>query len=174
MSFYFLETTAFAKLFVQEQGTKELIELLAAVEDNHKLIASSAPLEIHSAIRRRERAGTIPAEIATHILDSLGVEASRAVQQPLNPAVLEAARQLVDRTSLRWTDALQLGAALTARSMYQSMPIIFVSALPQMLEAAEAEGFEVIDTTKLKTKAKSKSKAKAAVEEDSTEEETEE
>lgn len=172
MSFYFLETTAFAKLFVQEQGTKELIELLAEVEDNHKLIASSAPLEIYSAIRRRERAGTIPAEIATHILDSLGVESSRAVQQPLNPAVLEAARQLVDRTSLRWTDALQLGAAVTARSMYQGMAITFISALPQMLEAAKAEGFEVIDPTAIKAKPKSRAKAKPAAEE--AEAETEE
>ena len=67
------------------------------------------------------------------------------VQQPLNPAVLEAARQLLDRTKLRWTDALQLGAALVAREMFRGTEIIFVSASAQLLEAAKAEGFQALD-----------------------------
>ena len=46
------------------------------------------------------------------------------VQEPLNPAVLESARQLLDRTKLRWTDALQLGAALVAREMFRGTEII--------------------------------------------------
>jgi len=70
------------------------------------------------------------------------------VQEPLNPAVLEAARQLLDRTSLRWPDALQLGAALVARDMFQGTEIIFVSASPQLLEAAKAEGFHTLDPDK--------------------------
>ena len=111
MSCYFLEATAFAKLFVQEQGTDALIRLMEAVEDNRKLISASTPLEVYAAIRRRERAGGISPEDATAALDSLRLEAARMVQEPLNPAVLEAARQLLDRTTLRWPDALQLGAA---------------------------------------------------------------
>ena len=58
MSCYFLESTAFAKLFVQEPGTDALIRLMESVEDNRKLIAASTPLEVYAAIRRRERAGT--------------------------------------------------------------------------------------------------------------------
>ena len=61
MSCYFLEATAFAKLFVQEQGTDALIRLMEAVEDNRKLISASTPLEVYAAIRRRERAGDISA-----------------------------------------------------------------------------------------------------------------
>jgi hypothetical protein len=76
------------------------------------------------------------------------MEAARMVQQPLNPAVLEAARQLLDRTSLRWPDSLQLGAALVARDMFQGTEIIFVSASPQLLEAAKSEGFHAIDPAK--------------------------
>jgi hypothetical protein len=70
------------------------------------------------------------------------------VQQPLNPAVLEAARQLLDRTSLRWPDTLQLAAAMVSRDMFQGTEIIFVSASQQLLEAAKAEGFHTIDPTK--------------------------
>jgi predicted nucleic acid-binding protein len=148
VSCYFLESTAFAKLFVQEPGTDALIRLMEAVEDNRKLISAATPLEVYGAIRRRERAGGISAEDATAALDILRMEAARMVQQPLNPAVLEAARQLLDRTSLRWPDTLQLGAAAVARDMFQGTEVIFVSASPQMLEAAKAEGFHALDPAK--------------------------
>jgi len=148
LSCYFLESTAFAKLFVQEPGTDALIRLMEAVEDNRKLIAACAPLEVYAAIRRRERAGDIKPEDAAAALEILRLEAARMVQEPLNPAVLEAARQLLDRTSLRWPDALQLGAALVARDMFQGTEIIFVSASPQLLEAAKAEGFHALDPVK--------------------------
>ena len=148
MSCYFLESTAFAKLFVQEQGTDALIRLMEAVEDNRKLISASTPLEIYAAVRRQERTGSISPEDASAALDILRQEAARMVQQPLNPAVLEAARQLLDRTHLRWPDSLQLAAALVARDMFQGTEIIFVSASPQLLEAAKAEGFHALDPAK--------------------------
>lgn len=148
MSCYFLETTAFAKLFVREQGTDALIRLMEAVEDNRKLISASTPLEIYAAVRRQERAGSISPEDANAALEILRQEAARMVQQPLNPAVLEAARQLLDRTHLRWPDTLQLAAALVARDMFQGTEIIFVSASPQLLEIARAEGFHALDPAK--------------------------
>ena len=148
MSCYFLESTAFAKLFVQEPGTEALISLMEAVEDNRKLISASTPLEVYAAIRRRERAGALTPEDATAALDSLRMEAARMVQEPLNPAVLESARQLLDRTTLRWPDTLQLGAAIVARDMFQATEIIFVSASPLLLEAAKSEGFHTIDPAK--------------------------
>jgi len=148
LSCYFLESTAFAKLFVQEQGTDALIRLMEAVEDNRKLISAATPLEIYAAIRRRERAGAISPEDATAALDVLRLEAARMVQQPLNPAVLEAARQLLDRTALRWPDTLQLATAIVARDMFQNTEIIFVSASSHLLEAARAEGFHALDPAK--------------------------
>ena len=148
MSCYFLESTAFAKLFVQEQGTDALIQLMEAVEDNRKLISASTPLEVYAAIRRRERSGDISTEDATAALDILRLEAARMVQDPLNPAVLEAARQLLDRTTLRWPDTLQLAAAIVARDMFQNTEIIFVSASVQLLEAAKSERFHTLDPAK--------------------------
>ncbi len=145
---YFLESTAFAKLFVQEPGTDGLIRLMERVEDNRKLIAASAPLEVYAAIRRRERCGDISPTDAAAAFEILRIEAARMVQEPLNPAVLESARQLLDRTRLRWTDALQLGAALVAREMFTGTEIIFVSNSPALLETARAEGFQVLDPEK--------------------------
>jgi uncharacterized protein len=145
---YFLESTAFAKLFVQEPGTDGLIRLMERVEDNRKLIAASAPLEVYAAIRRRERCGDICPTDAAAAFEILRIEAARMVQEPLNPAVLESARQLLDRTRLRWTDALQLGAALVAREMFTGTNIIFVSNSAALLETARAEGFQVLDPEK--------------------------
>ena len=144
MSCYFLEATAFAKLFVREPGTDALIRLMESIEDNRKLIAASSALEVYAAIRRRERAGAISHEDAAAALEILRLEAARTVQQPLNPAVLECARQLLDRRALRWPDALQLGAALVARDMFQGTEIIFVSASNLLLEAAKAEGLQTM------------------------------
>jgi uncharacterized protein len=144
---YFLEATAFAKLFVRETGTEALIRLVESVEDNRKLIAASTPLEVYAAIRRRERAGDISHEAVGAALESLRVEAARTVQQPLNPAVLEAARQLLDRTDLRWPDAVQIAAAMVAREMFPGTEIVLVTASQHLLEAAQAEAFRTVDPT---------------------------
>jgi len=145
VSFYFLEATAFVKLFVREAGTDALIQRMEALEDNCKLISAATPLEIYAAIRRRERAGEVTAQDATAALEILRLEAARMVQQPLNPAVLEMARQLIDRTTLGWPSALQLAAALTARDMFPGTVITFVSASKPLLEAAQSEGLEVLN-----------------------------
>jgi predicted nucleic acid-binding protein len=147
VSCYFLEATAFGKLFVREPGTDTLIRLMETVEDNRKLIAASTPLEVYAALRRRERSGAISTQDAAAALEVLRLEASRTVQQPLNPAVLECARQLLDRTSLRWPDAVQLAAALVAKEMFHGTEIIFVSASVPLLDAAKAEGLPVMNPT---------------------------
>ncbi len=145
MNCYFLDSTAFVKLFVQEDGTDAIIRLMEATEDNRKLISAGTPLEVYAALKRREREGGIShadSDAARHILR---VEAARMVQQPLNPAVLEAARQLLDRHELRAADALQLGAAVVAREMFQGMEIIFVSGDRRLLDAAATERFETLN-----------------------------
>ena len=136
-------------LFVREPGTEALIRLMENVEDNRKLISAATPLDVYAAIRRRERAGNIAPEAAVTAFELLRVEAARMVQQPLNPGVLEATRQLLDRTVLRWPEALQLGAALVARDMFPGTRISFVSASASLLEAAHAEGLDAIDPAKL-------------------------
>lgn len=145
MKCYFLDSTAFAKLFVQEPGTEAIIQLMESTEDNRKLISAGTPLEVYAALRRRERTGAIDPRDAEAARGILRVEAARMVQQPLNPAVLEAARQTLDHHELRSTEALQLGAAIVAREMFQGVEIVFVSSDPKLLEAAGESGFKVLN-----------------------------
>jgi predicted nucleic acid-binding protein len=121
---------------------------MEAVEDNRKLISASTPLEVYAALRRRERAGDISAEDTAEALKLLRLEAARMVQEPLNPAVLEVARQLLDRVVLRWPDTLQLAAALVARDMFQGTEVVFVSSSPQLQDAARTEGLRTLDPAK--------------------------
>ena len=145
MSCYFLDSTAFVKLFVQEAGTDAIIRLMEATEDNRKLISAGTPLEVYAALKRRERTGGIAPQDGEAARNILRVEAARMVQQPLNPAVLEAARQVLDRHELRSAEALQLGAAVVAREMFQGMEIVFVSADQKLLDAAKSEHFETLN-----------------------------
>jgi predicted nucleic acid-binding protein len=141
----FLDSTAFVKLFVQEEGTEAIIKLMEATEDNRKLISAATPLEVYAALKRRERDGGITHEDSEAARNILRVEAARMVQQPLNPAVLEASRQLLDRHELRCSEAMQLGAAVVAREMFQGMEIVFVSADPKLLQAARLEKFQTLN-----------------------------
>ena len=145
MNCHFLESTAYAGLFVREAGTDALIRLLESVEDNRRLIAACTPLEVYAAIRRRERAGDIRAEDAAAAVEILQTEAARTVQQPLNDAVLETGRELLERTGLRWPEALQLGAAMVAREMLGDTRMVFVTACDRLREAATAENFATLD-----------------------------
>jgi len=142
---FFLDSTAFLKLFVQEAGTEAIIRLMETTEDNRKLISAGTPLEVYSLLKRRERAGSISPQDSEAARNILRNEAARMVQQPLNPAVLEAARQLIDRHEIRSAEALQLAAAAVAREMFHGMEVTFVSADPRMLEAARAEHFQTLD-----------------------------
>jgi hypothetical protein len=146
---YFLDASAFVKLLVQEEGTPALIRLMEVTEDNRKLICAATPLEVYAALRRRERAGDLAHDDSEAACAVLRIEAARMVQQPLNPAVLEAARQMLDRHELRSAEALQLGAALVAREMFQGIEIVFVSAQPRLREAAVSQRFATLDPAAL-------------------------
>lgn len=143
MKCYFLDSTAFVKLFVQEAGTEAIIRLMEATEDNRKLISAGTPLEVYAALKRRERAGGIAPADCDAARNILRVEAARMVQQPLNPAVLEAARQVLDRYELRCNEAMQMGAAVVAREMFQGMEIVFVSSDHRLLQVARDERFHI-------------------------------
>jgi uncharacterized protein len=133
------------KLFVQEAGTDAIIRLMESTEDNRKLLSAATPLEVYAALKRRERCGGIAAADGEAARNILRIEAARMVQQPLNPAVLEAARETLDHHELRSAEALQLGAAVVAREMFQGMEIVFVSTDQHLLNAAKMERFETLN-----------------------------
>ncbi|MFP5226410.1 MAG: type II toxin-antitoxin system VapC family toxin [Acidobacteriota bacterium] len=145
MTRYFLESSAFAKLFVLEQGSVPLIQLLETAEDAHKLVSSLAALEVRSAVRRREREGDISPADASRTLDAVEAEVLRIVEHPVSPAVLDVAKLVLDTHPLRAMDALHLATCLTIRDKLHESDVCFVSADNALLRAAALEKFAVLN-----------------------------
>jgi predicted nucleic acid-binding protein len=145
LTHYFLESSAFAKLFVLEQGSQPLIRLLKTVDDKQKYLSSLAAVEVRSAIRRRQRLGQISSSDANHTLTAIEAEVLMIAEIPVNPAVLIAARSILDRHALRTLDALHLATSIMLRDLLQVADVCFVSADDALLSAADAEQFRTLN-----------------------------
>lgn len=122
-----------------------MIRLMEQVDDGNKFVSALASLEVRSAIRRREGAGEISPTDADFAIESLAIENRRMVGQPLNPSVVETARHVIDRHSLRALDALQLATCMVARETIRATDICVVASDNALLAAARAEKFETFN-----------------------------
>jgi predicted nucleic acid-binding protein len=143
---YFLDSSAFAKLFVAESGTDRLVELVRHCEDRHRMISILADIEVRSAIRRRQASGDIALRDAESALASLTQEARCIVQQPLSRPVIVQSVAIIDRQTLRALDAIQLASALVVhKTLKPHDSLVFVASDKRLLDAATAEGLSVWD-----------------------------
>ncbi len=149
MTHYFLESSAFAKLFVFEQGSNPLIQLLASVGDPQKMVSALASLEVRSAIRRRQREGDILPADADRAISALEAELLRIVEQPIGAAVTDIAKLVLDAHELRAMDALHLATCIAVRDTLRISDICFVSADDALLKAARTEQFPVLNPLQL-------------------------
>jgi len=136
----FIESSAYLKLFVQEEGSDRLINLIERTEDREKAVSALAPIEVRSAIRRRERLGDISAVHAGEALSTLTAESRRLIEQPVTATVLSRASAVVDQHSVRALDAIQLATALILReTLIGADVLLFICSDIRLLKAAEAE-----------------------------------
>lgn len=65
------------------------------------------------------------------------------IEQPVSTPVLEVASKMIDLHFLRAMDAAQLGCAVVARDLLAAPDMRFITSDNDLLDAAQAEGFEV-------------------------------
>jgi uncharacterized protein len=145
LTLYFLESSALAKLFVQEPGSERLIALVEPLTQEQKLVSSLSGVEVHSAIRRRERAGNLSPALARECLGVLAAELAQMIEQPINATVLDTAKQLIDRYPLRALDAIQLASCCTVRVVTGITDIVFIASDHALRAAAASERLQTID-----------------------------
>ncbi len=146
MALYYLETSALVKLYVLEPGTDQLLQLAYNSAENRLAVLALSPVEVRSAIRRRERAGDIDPKAAVLLLDRLQQHLqTRFLRQVLNDTVLDSAMEMIDRYALRAFDAIQLAGCLALRTAVGTETLTFVCADKQLLEAARSELLSVLD-----------------------------
>jgi uncharacterized protein len=148
LALYYLETSALVKLYVEEPGTRRLLQLAASAAGNQLAILSLAQVELRSAIRRRERAGEISHSAAQQVL--IGFQRhleGRFLKQVVTDALLDSAGALIDRYCLRAYDAVQLAGCLALNAVAGSAPAIFICADRAISIAAQNEHIQVLDPT---------------------------
>jgi uncharacterized protein len=145
LALYYLETSALVKLYILETGTDRLLHLASNPGEHRLAILALSPIEVRSAVRRRQRAGDIGLTTANLMLDRLQqhVEA-RFLLQVLNDTVLDGATEMIDRYALRAYDAMQLAGCLALKCKGAEPPT-FVCADRELREAAGSELLPVLD-----------------------------
>ncbi len=148
MALYYLETSALVKLYVKEPGTERLLRLAARTNNHRFVVLTLARVEIHSAIRRRQREGDIDGPIAERLLIQFEQHLeSRFIKQVLNDSLIDLATSLVNRHALRAYDAVQLAGCLILKENSASDEPSFVCSDQRLLRAAENEGLACFDPT---------------------------
>ena len=145
MANYYFDTSAFLKFYIEEDGSDTVQALLRDNESHTFIISDLTILEARSAIRRREREGSISAEHAANALEQIDEDAElRFLVQPQLSSMISDAAQHIDNHALRTLDSLQLaGCLLSHRSAYP--PTTFVCADSRLRTAASREGLSTID-----------------------------
>ena len=145
MGLYFFDTSALVKLYVQEPGTDRLLRLAGDQPEHRIAVLAISVVEIRFALRRRQRAGDIDAEVATAILESVQSHMeTRYVRQAVNDSVIDAALEMLDRCALRAYDAVHLAGCLVL-SAIAADSYTFVRSDRRLLEAARSERLPVLD-----------------------------
>ena len=146
MALYYLETSALVKLYVREPGTERLLSLADRSSESRLAILALAQVELRSAIRRRERSGEIPAEVAAQLLEVFKRHVEgRFITQMVTDFVLDIASMLVDRYTLRAFDAVQLAGYIALKSSAGIDVPVFVCSDQELLAAAKLEGIPILD-----------------------------
>lgn len=136
------DTSAVLPLIVVEPARQRLLTLYE--EDPQLVTWWATPIEIASAVARREREGTITSDEADAALKSakrLGAAWHEVVPSEM---VRRTAERLLRLHNLRAADSLQLSAALIAAN-HDPTTLEMVCFDNRLTLAARREGFTVID-----------------------------
>ncbi len=143
MTTYYFDSSAFLKLYIQEEGSSGLVALARGLDRHRIVILDITLVESHSALRRRQRTGEISLAEADSLLDR--IQENRESQYHMEtstPEILQDATRLIDLYPLRTYDAVQLAGCLAVQSGVPS-PLTFVCADFRLCAAANSEGLVV-------------------------------
>ena len=137
----FWDSSAVVPLLVSEDQSARALELLRL--DPVGIVWALSPVEVHSALVRRRRDGSLATPDFAASRNRAKLFFSAMAQVVALEQVAERAVRVLDLHPLRAADALQLAAALVAsRERPQDLP--FVTLDERLAEAAEREGFPLV------------------------------
>jgi predicted nucleic acid-binding protein len=138
----FWDTSAVIPLIGDEPTSETIWRRLE--EDPQILLWWGTPVEVVSALARREREGQLSADDVTGAVRKLRQLSDAWHEIAPSEAVRRGAERLLRVHPLRATDSLRLAAAVTAAD-YDPSTLEFVCLDDRLNAAARREGFIVID-----------------------------
>jgi uncharacterized protein len=132
------DTSALVKQYIIEQGT-ESIQQWQAESAATCMVAFT---EVHSAVMRRRRDGSLAESVARSILRSFRQDWSSYLRVPVHEGVITRGAALIEKHKLRTLDALHVASALLLQEEL-GQAIALIAADGDLLEAAAAEGLVV-------------------------------
>jgi predicted nucleic acid-binding protein len=140
----YYDTSALVKQYLQEAGSKLVLELLKSGEKVYT--ASLTYAEGHAAFSRRTREGRLTRQTARRLALRFDKDWESYDVVILGEDVLRLARQMLYRHPLRSADAIHLASALLLARTSPTARWSFVCADGHLCDAAKAEGFQPIFT----------------------------
>ena len=144
VSVYFLDTSALVKRYIDETGSPWLRAIVDPVLSPFLVISQLLVVEVHSALNRRLREGTISQGDYTRTKRAFQADCQNEYNLiPMSEAIVDLACDLLERHPLRASDAIHLATALTSNRLLSEggLPALaFLCADDRLLNAATAEG----------------------------------
>lgn len=137
------DTSAILPLIVDELARERMLDLYQ--QDSQIVAWWATPVEMASAVARREREGKISAEEADAALKAAKRLAAAWHEVVPSDAIRRTAERLLRVHPLRAADSLQLSAALIAAN-YDPSTLEMICFDSRLAAAARREGFVVIDS----------------------------
>jgi len=138
----FWDASAIIPLLADEPTREQLLELLEA--DPEMLVWWGTPVEIASALARREREQLLTADEVEAALESARALAESWHEIVPSATVRRTAERLLRVHALRAADSLQLAAALIAAN-HDPATLEIVCLDARLATAARREGFSVLE-----------------------------
>jgi uncharacterized protein len=147
MAVYFLDSSALVKRYLNETGSKWVLDLFNPALDNEIFVAAIAGVEIVAAITRRGRGGSISIADASLVCRQFRNDLQMNYQiVEITEDIINSGMNLAETRGLRGYDAVQLAAGYAVNTICIASglsPVIFVSADDELNVAAVSEGLLV-------------------------------
>ena len=145
----YLDSSALAKLYMQEKGTEFVRNLFISDEENLVFSAKITRIEAASALARKKREGDITEKEYQYALQDLEADYEFSLSVlDLTDLILDLAFLLIKRRPLKGYDAIQLASALHLNTEILAegdIPVVFICADDNLCNAAISEGLQTIN-----------------------------
>ncbi len=151
MVYYYLDSSAIVKRYIQEEGSYYIVNLIIQAESYLSTISISKT-EVISALSRRYRDKDISEEDYSSILNSVSLDfEDEYTVISTSQEIINLSIRLSQIYPLKGYDCIQLSAAISLKERFKNLNLkmVFLSSDSQLCKTATYEGFEVVNPTKI-------------------------